>query len=222
MNSYAEPFNMCRMCRFKSRTLQVANCLLVCVFGLWSVSALVAQEPNCSELAAIANMARANTSSKIAVEKRAAGNSYRAEVVFAARSYEVRQQDKDVALALLNLLPQNDEQHVTWVTMGDSLCDNESVTDMKSLGKLAERLPRDLAKAVLIVPSKMPNYASVASIFAHDPHSDYAVEMEAVCRANHVEFLKAVEEQSIDKRDWFVKHILNPEGCRALALPEAE
>jgi hypothetical protein len=213
---------MCRMCEFRLRTLRVANGLLACAFGLLSVSALVAQEPNCSEVAAIANMARANATDKITVAKRAAGNSYRAEVIFAARSYELRQQDKQAALALLNLLPQDDEQNAAWMTMGESLCDNESVADMSSIGRLGERLPRDLAKAVLLVPNKMPSYVSYASISVHDPHSDYALQMEAVCRADHADFVKAVEGQSTDERDWFVKHVLNPEGCHALALPESE
>jgi hypothetical protein len=46
--------------------------------------------------------------------------------------------------------------------------------------------------------------------------------MQSVCRAKHSEFVKVVEGLPADKRDWFVKHILNPEGCHALALPEAE
>ncbi len=106
--------------------------------------------------------------------------------------------------------------------MGDSQCSAESLADMKSLGGLGERLPRDLARAVLLVPDKLPSYVSYAPISVQDPHSDYAVQMQAVCRAEHPEFVRAVEGLPTDKRDWFVKHVLNPDGCHALALPEAE
>jgi len=46
--------------------------------------------------------------------------------------------------------------------------------------------------------------------------------MQTVCRVKHAEFLKAVDELSSEKRNWFEGHILNPEGCHVLALPEAE
>jgi hypothetical protein len=68
----------------------------------------------------------------------------------------------------------------------------------------------------------LPRYVAYASISVHDPHSDYAVQMQAVCRAKHSEFVKAVERLQKDQRDWFVKHVFNPEGCHALALREAE
>lgn len=130
--------------------------------------------------------------------------------------------DKSAAVLLLNLIPVDDAQHTTWMTLGDALCSAESVADMKSLGGLGERLPHDLAKAVLLVPDKLPGYIAYASTSVQDPHSDYAVQMQTVCRAKHPEFAKAVEGLPADKRDWFVKHVLNPDGCHALALPEAE
>jgi hypothetical protein len=196
--------------------------LLASGLCLMSVAVLAAQEPNCREILAMAKMTHATNLAEIAVENEKAGHSYRAQVVLAARSFELRPEDKSDALALLNLIPQDDGQHTTWVTMGDSLCDDETVPEMKSMERLGKHLPRDLAKAVLLVPAKMPSYVGYASTSLGDPHSDYAVQMEAVCRANHQEFLNAVEALPADKREWFVKHVLNPGGCHALALPEAE
>jgi hypothetical protein len=158
----------------------------------------------------------------VTAEKEKAGDSYRAQVVLAARSLELRPTDKRAAVLLLNLIPQDDAQHTTWITLGDVLCSAESVSDMKSLGRLGERLPRDLARAVLLVPDKLPGYVAYAPTSVQDPHSDYAVQMQSVCRAKHPEFVKAVEGLPTDKRDWFVKHVLNPDRCHALALPEAE
>ena len=187
--------------------------------------ALFAQEPNCNEIAAMARMARAKSSAASAAltaEKQKAGNSYRAQVIFTARSLEFHRTGQRVAVQLLNLIPKDDGQQNTWMTLGDSLCSSETVSDMKSLGRLGERLPRDLAKAVLLVPNKLPDYVAYALISTQDPHSDYAMQMQTVCRGKHAEFMKAVEELPSDKRSWFIKQVFNPQGCHALALPEAE
>jgi len=184
--------------------------------------ALFAQEPNCDEIAAMARMARAKSSAALTAEKQKAGNSYRAQVIFAARSLEFHRMERRAAVQLLNLIPKDDGQQNTLMTLGDSLCNSETVSDMKSLGRLAEGLPHGLARAVLLVPNKLPDYVAYALISTQDPHSDYAVQMQTVCRGKHSEFMKAVDELPSDKRGWFIKHVFNPPGCRALALPEAE
>jgi len=193
----------------------LASCLVLCV-------ALSAEEPNCREISAIARTAHAKTSRAVVEEKQKAGDSYRAQIVLAARSFELHPMDRKAAVLLLSLIPKDDAQHTVWMTMGDSLCDAESVDEMKSLGALGDRLPHDLARAVLLVPDKLPEYVAYAPTSVQDPHSDYAVQMQTVCRGKHAEFVKAVEGLPTDQRDWFVKHVLNPAGCHALALPEAE
>lgn len=203
------------------RAHRLFHCLVV-VLCAASSSVLSAQEPNCDQIAAMTRMTRAKSSEAVIAGKQKAGDSYRAQVVFAARSFELRPRDRSAAVRLLNLLPQDDAQHTTLMTLGDSLCDQESVAEMKSLSRLEEHLGRDFARAVLLVPDRLPGYVDYATTSVHDPHSDYAVQMEAVCRASHPWFVKAVEGLPADKRDWFVKHILNPDGCHALALPEAE
>jgi hypothetical protein len=176
----------------------------------------------CNEVHAIARISSANSLAVLAKAKPNAASSYRAQIVLAARSFELRPADKSAAVLLLNLLPQDDGQHMILMTLGDSLCDEETVAEMFSLSRIRDRLARDFAKAVLLAPDKLPSYVSYASTSVQDPHSDYAVQMQTVCRAKHPEFVKAVEGLPTDKREWFVGHVLNPEDCHALALPEAE
>ena len=171
---------------------RLAQCALAVAICGTSGAGLCAQEPNCDQTAAMAGMARAKSSEAVTVAKQKAGDNYRAQVVFAARSFELRPTDKSAAVLLLNLIPQDDGQQTTWMTLGDSLCDSESVADMKALGRVGDRLPRDLAKAVLLVPDRLPGYVAYAATSVHDPHSDYAVQMQTVCRARHPEFVKAV------------------------------
>jgi hypothetical protein len=65
-------------------------------------------------------------------------------------------------------------------------------------------------------------YISYASVSTQDPHSDYAVQMQSVCQARHIEFEKAVDKFSPSDKSWFVSRIFNPDRCNALAYPEAE
>jgi hypothetical protein len=167
-------------------------------------------------------MARARSTDALSQQKKRAGDSYRAQVVFAARLFELRPKDMSAANLLLNLIPRDDAQQSTLMTLGDSLCDSELVSDMKSLGRVRDALPRDFAGAVLLVPSNMPAYVAYSLTATLDPHSDYALQMRRVCRQAHAEFTKAIDLLPPDKRDWFTKHILDPKGCRALALPESE
>jgi hypothetical protein len=199
-------------------------CFFVLLFVVL-LQALNAQEATsvpCDQVAAIAHMARANSLAVLIKAKRNAGTSYRAEVVFGARSFELQPGNIRAAITLLKLIPQDDEQHLTLMTLGESLCDGESVAEMMSQSRIGEHLSRDFSKAILLVPEMLPKYVAYASTSVHDPHSDYAVQMQTVCRAKHAEFVKAVEGLPTDQRDWFVKHVFNPDGCHALALPEAE
>jgi hypothetical protein len=198
-----------------NRICALVSFLLLCVV-------VSAEEPGCREISAMARVAHAKSAKAVVEEKQKAGDSYRAQVVFAARSFELHPMDKRAAVSLLSLIPQDDTQHTAWMTMGDSLCAVESVDEIKLLGALGERLPHDLAQAVLLDPDKLPDYVAYAATSVRDPHSDYAVQMQAVCRSKHSDFVKAVRGLPADQRDWFVKHIFNPDGCHALAQPEAE
>jgi hypothetical protein len=167
-------------------------------------------------------MARAKSSAILASAKQKAGDSYRAQIVFAARSLELDSVANRAAVTLLNLIPHDADQQSIWTTLGDSMCSGETVSDMKSLGQLGERLPRGLARAVLLVPNRMRDYVAYSLVSAQDPHSDYAIQMRAVCQARHSEFLGAVGGLPPDKRGWFIRHVFNPDGCHALALPETK
>lgn len=198
-----------------------ANLLIACFMPLACAGAL-AQTPSCDQVTAIAQMARAKSSAALTAQKTRAGDSFRSRVVFAARLLELRPHSKSAAVRLLELIPKDDEQQTIWITLGDSMCEDEPVADMKSLGRLGESLPHALAKAVLLAPEGLPSYVAYAAVSVQDPHSDYAVQMQTVCRTRHAEFKEAVKKLPTGEQGWFVEHIFDPKGCRALALPEAD
>ncbi len=102
------------------------------------------------------------------------------------------------------------------------MCHSETMPDMQTLGKLLMRMPHDLATAVMVVPSKMLDYISYAELSVMYPDSDYAEQMGAVCRSKNAEFLDAFNRLPPARKKWFVAKIFNPDGCHALAHPEAD
>lgn len=203
-------------------TQEIASCVAVLALLFIPCRALRAQKPDCGEIAAMAKMSRAISSAELAAHKLKAGDSYRAQVIYAARLAELYPQEHDAAVRLLNLIPQDNEQHLKLMALGDHLCGTESYSEMKMLGQIGERLPRDLARAVLLAPGKIAEYVAYSVTSVQDPHSDYAMQMEKVCRAKHSEFVKAVVELPAEKKDQFLRYIFDPDGCNALTLPEGE
>jgi hypothetical protein len=193
---------------------------------------LRAQEKNCSEVAALAGMARAKSIARLVAVEKNAGDSYRAQIVFHARMLELDPKSRRIADSLLELIPTDEEQKIVLITLGDSLCDSEPMRDMAALDRLGERIAHDFAIAVLLAPQKMQVYVAYSYVAADDPHSDYAVQMQRVCRVKHSLFLEAVNRfgkgsngggyPPTPSRDWFSTHIFDPNACRALVLPEAE
>lgn len=183
---------------------------------------LPAEKPNCGEIDAIAKMARAISTAELAAHKLDAGESYRAQLVYATKLSELAPQRQDAAVLLLSLIPKDDQQQQLLTTIGEHHCETESYHEMKMLMQLAERIPRDLTRAVLLVPDKIPDYIAYSLFSVQDPHSDYAVQMEKVCKARHAEFFEAVTKLPREKRDRFLKYVFDLDGCNALTLPEAD
>jgi hypothetical protein len=204
------------------KTDKVVILAVVLTIFFASCNALLAQTSNCGEINAMARMAHVISSGELAAARLKAGESYRAQVVFAEMEFEFYPQKHDVALLLLNLIPKDDNERLVVMTLGDHLCDFETPHEMKSLNQIGNHLPRDLARAVMIAPEKLLEYVAYSLASVKDPHSDYALQMQKVCRARHTEFVEAIAKMPPEKMEEFLKYVFNPDGCDPLALPEGE
>jgi hypothetical protein len=193
---------------------------------LWVASIIFglgfARAQSCSEIASAAEMARARSLHTLTEASKRAGDSYRAHLVFAFRSFQLQPHNKGAAERLLRLIPVDDKQQEVLMTLGDSLCDGESLAEMTAMARVYEGFARELARAVLLVPSFLPSYVSYAATAVLDPHSEYAVEMKKVCRHAHADFIRAVKELPDHERQVFAKEVMNPNDCMVITLPEAE
>jgi len=183
-----------------------------------------AQEPGCLDTSIMGKLARANSPAELSARKQKVGDSYRAQLIFAARMLEIDPRNKSAANLLLGLIPESsdDPHEAVWLEL-DELPDCPSGrvpdSDLKALDMLQYLLPRLLARAVLLIPEKMPAYVAYA-LLGLGPDNDYAVQTRKVCRAKHQQFVKAVEQLSPNDRKWFVEKIFNPVGCKTIAFPE--
>ncbi|MDR3793564.1 MAG: hypothetical protein P4L03_09310 [Terracidiphilus sp.] len=181
-----------------------------------------AQQPSCTEVHAMAEMAQTHSLRNLERWKSAAGTSYRAQVVYAFRLFAMRPQDRSAALAVLDLIPKNDEQGAELIVFDTSLCDGESMTDLQALGRFETTLSRSWARAAILLPEKMSVYISYLLVVGLNPHDDYAVQMKKVCLQKHRQFVDAVNGLAEHDRKWLVDKIFNPEGCHTLMFPEAD
>lgn len=179
------------------------------------------QETSCSQIRSAVRMARARSIAALADERKFAGEGYRAEIVFAFRAFELHPTDRALAGALLGLFPQDDFQENIVMTLGDSLCNSESFSEMRVLARVRDGLPRMLSSAVMLVPDRMSAYVEYSLVATLNPHNDYATQMRRVCRRRGPEFKKAIDALPPAKREWLTTHVLDPQGCRAIALPES-
>ena len=118
------------------KTHEIATCVVALSFLFAPSMMWSAQKPNCGEIDAIAKMARAISTAELAAHKLSAGESYRAQVVYAAKLIELAPQRQDAAVLLLNLIPKDEEQQHVLMTLGEHHCETESYHEMKMLAQL--------------------------------------------------------------------------------------
>jgi len=192
------------------------------ITGLVSCHALAAKDNRCEQAAALAQMIGSTSVAQLNSGWSKVEHDYRAQVVFASRWLELRPKEQEAAALLLSLLPKDERQQEILMTLGDSQCEKETISTMTLLGKLRDSLPHDWSTAVALMPGRLPDYVAYALISTQDPHSDYALQMQSVCRLRRHEFNQAVARLPSDKRSFFTTRIFDPKSCRPLALPEAE
>src|SRR5260370_35866461 len=99
-----------------------------------------AQEQNCKEIGAAAQMARAKSTRALNDARKQAGESYVARLVFAYRFLHLHPKSKTPAESLLSLIPTDNTQQKVVLTLADSLCDEETVADIDVVARVTDGL----------------------------------------------------------------------------------
>jgi len=184
-----------------------------------------AQSHSCTAAHAMGQMARATSVDGLNAWKKAAGDSHLARGVYFLRFFELKPSNLTAARAVLTFTPRTEAEEEGWFNLGADKplgCPNKVIADDLALVDLDARRPHDMALAVILVPEKMFDYVSYAEIAVSNMHSDFAEQMEMVCRVKNNEFLEAINRLPPASKDWFLMKIFNPDGCHALSHPEAD
>ena len=175
----------------------------------------------CNQVHAAAQIARTESLKSLAEVKKDAPSGIVIEVVAAFRAFELQPKSRTLAASLLGQIPKDETQQEVLSTLDASICDDESDTEISALARVKYGLPRLLAHAVEIAPEYMNAYLNY-SLIALSPHSDYAVQMQRVCRNRPQQLRNAIAALSKADRNWFTSVVFDPKRCRAIAVPEAE
>ncbi|HEV8146570.1 MAG TPA: hypothetical protein VGP79_09325 [Bryobacteraceae bacterium] len=169
----------------------------------------------------MARIARAKTGQELSAARDQAGEGYGARLVSAYRWFQLQPEIQSHAENLLGLIPKTEAEQEVVLMLADALCDQASPADMLALSGVREGLSRELTLAAMRAPGLLLKYVRYSFIAVKDPHSDYAVQMVAVCQKLRPAFLHAVAQLSDEDRRFFTNRILNAQNCVAIARPEA-
>jgi hypothetical protein len=203
---------------------RISKSAILLAIGVVLCAVSSAQEPACLETTAMGRMAKATSVAALNTRKVKAGDSYRAQVIYAARMLEIDPKNKNAAELLLNLIPRegDDSQQEVWLELDElNLCKSGGISDsdLMPLFRLQYHLPRLLARAVLLEPDHMLDYITYAED-ALTPESDYALQMQKVCKREHKRFMDSLNKLPAKDVAWFRKEVINPESCKAIYFPE--
>ena len=181
-----------------------------------------AEDIPCSEVRTLVAAAKAPNIASLSAPKPGETTGYRLTLVTAYRSFQLQPRSQSAAAKLLGLIPADDSQQTVVATLGDSLCQDESFAEMGVLARIRDNLPLQLSRAVALAPHYLRAYVQYSRTATLDPHSDYAVQMQAVCLRRHEAFLKALDDLAPELRTNIARYVMRPDSCKAIRTPEAD
>jgi hypothetical protein len=142
-------------------------------------------EAPCSAVHSWAQISTAKSVAKLTEKNANSNGEYIWNLVVAYRALQLTK-DPTRAASLLRLIPSNESDQLAIMTLGDSLCDAESVTDMQKLAAVRDGLPSEFAKAVILAPSFLYRYIRYSIVACQDA--------QRLCDA-HAKSLRAQSKQ---------------------------
>ncbi|MGH9506240.1 MAG: hypothetical protein ACRD13_04885 [Terriglobales bacterium] len=130
--------------------------------------------------------------------------------------------DRTAALGLLQSLPKNLAESTGVDSTDEYLYKKETAADLKLVARVGWELSRRAAAALHFWPGLLPAYLSYGEIAFLDSEDEYPNLAEKICRENPKHFLQALRALSAPDQCYFANRIVNPRGCRQIAVTEAE
>lgn len=145
-----------------------------------------------------------------------------ARIVYYSNLLRLQPSSRKAAYGLLTNMPTNDNQYTRLGTLEGSLFEDETDTQIRAVGDAAWSMSRNLARSLKIYPCFLPAFIRYGLIAAPNPvEDDYGDWVAQVCRSNPTRFLRAFKTLSSKDQQYVAKYIIQPVGCKQIAVPEA-
>jgi hypothetical protein len=145
-----------------------------------------------------------------------------ADIVYFSQQMLLRP-SKNAAAGLLNAIPSTSAEQNLFINFsGWHDGETESMHDMEVLGRIYERWPKLVTKAVLLRPDMMVQYVRFLRLAPNDIHSDFTGKAEKVCEKNRAAFGAAFALLPQEEQKYIRKYVFEPSSCKAIFLSESE
>lgn len=145
-----------------------------------------------------------------------------ARIVYYSKLLDISPSDSAAELGLLKNLPRTEETNEELISLQVSMYGDETTEQMNAAGRIYWKFNRILAQALRSHPQFLARFIKYGEIGFLDAQSDYPDWAARVCRRNPSAFLKAFSTLPSKDRGYIAKHIIQPRGCKQIAIPEAE
>lgn len=143
-------------------------------------------------------------------------------LVYYSKLFELDPDHRAVSCSLLATLPKTEPSFQNLTRLAGFLYSGESVRDIDIVGTVYWHLPRQLTRAVELCPVRLNDFILFGRLAIEDPHSGYPEAAAKVCRRNPPAFLSAFRHLPSADQAYLKKYVISPQGCRQIAVSEAE
>ena len=144
-----------------------------------------------------------------------------ARIVYFTNMLRLQSGNKDYSCGLLTNMPQSDNGYIKLTTLASNLYMDESDKQIDMVGLAYWHMSRNLAQALKVCPKYLAafiRYGQIAMPNMHDPYPGWVTH---VCKRNPGRFIKAFQTLSPKARHYISHYIIQPKGCKQIAVQEA-
>lgn len=145
-----------------------------------------------------------------------------ARIVYYSKLIALSPSDAAAALGLLKNFPRSEDENGELIGLQMSMYDDETTRQMNAVAQIYWKFNQRLAQALRSHPQFLARFIKYGEIGFLDAQSDYPDWAARVCRRNPSAFLKAFSTLPSKDRSYIAEHIIQPRGCKQIAIPEAE
>lgn len=146
-----------------------------------------------------------------------------ARIVYYTNILRLQPEDRTASRGLLANIPTTDDEDARFSALTGNLYGGETDAEISAVGQAYWHRSRNLARALKVCPRFLPAFIRYGVITGPAiTENDYPDWVTRVCRSGPNRFLKAFETLSVKDQHYIAKHIIQPEGCKQIAFPEAQ